>query len=203
MDTSNLPTKNNLLRLKDKLKLSKQGYDLLEKKKFILTVEKNKYQNQKEELENKLQQLFEEAYKKLQNAIIDVGIDELINISEEVDIDDSINIKYKTVMGVEIPSIVYDKDILKLEYGLYNTTTSVDKSIIIFTKIKELIILLAEIDNTILRLNKSITKVQKRSNALKDIIIPEDEKIEKEIQNILEEREREEFTRLKIIKKNI
>ena len=45
MDTSTLPTKNNLMRLKEKIRLSKQGHDLLEKKKFILTVEKDKIKN--------------------------------------------------------------------------------------------------------------------------------------------------------------
>ena len=34
MDTSTLPTKNNLMRLKEKIRLSKQGHDLLEKKKL-------------------------------------------------------------------------------------------------------------------------------------------------------------------------
>ena len=58
-----------------------------------------------------------------------------------------------------------------------------------------------KLENTILRINKAVEKVKKRSNALKDIIIPEDIEKIKKIQSILEEREREEFSRLKIIKK--
>ncbi len=203
MNTTTLPTKNNLIRIKEKLKLSNQGYDLLEKKRFILIIEKNKYIKQKEETEKKLEESIMEAYEKLKNAIIDVGIDDLINIADEINLKDNISIKYKTIMGVEIPSIISKESSTKLEYGLYNTTTSVDESVIDFIKIKDLIVKLAELDNTIVRLNKSILKVQKRSNALKDIIIPENKKLVEEIQNIIEEREREEFTRLKIIKRNM
>ena len=104
-------------------------------------------------------------------------------------------------MGVEIPSIIYEKQNQKTMIGLYNTNIQVDEAIEIFTKIKTEIIELAEIENTILRINKAIEKVKKRSNALKDIIIPEEKQQIKTIEGILEEREREEFARLKIIKK--
>lgn len=200
MDTSTIPTKNNLMRLKDKIELSKQGRELLEKKKIILTMEQEKIKKQKEELENKLNELLSKAYLKLKYASIDVGLDELINISEEIESIDNINIKYKTIMGVEIPSVVYEKTSVDLKYGLYGTTISVDECIIIFNEVKNIIIELAELENTIFRLNQSIKSVQKRSNALQDIIIPNDELLFDRISNILEERDREEFTRLKVLK---
>ena len=59
---------------------------------------------------------------------------------------------------------------------------------------------LARLEITISRLDTAIEKVQKRSNSLKDIIIPNYEKDEKRIQDILEERDREEFVRMKMIK---
>ena len=67
---------------------------------------------------------------------------------------------------------------------------------------KKYIIELAEIENIIFRLEKSIEKVQRRANALKEIIIPRDEKIAKKIEDILDETDMEEFARLKMIKKN-
>lgn len=201
MSTNTLPTKNNLMRLKDKIKLSKQGHELLEKKKFILTVERDKTKEKKEELKNKLKEELSEAILKLKYASIDVGLDGLINISEEIDGVNNIDIKYKTIMGVEIPSVVYEKTDLELRYGLYGTTISVDECIIGFNKIRELIIELSELENTEFRLDESIKSVQKRSNALEDIIIPEDELNASKISGILEEREREEFTRLKVLKR--
>lgn len=201
MDTSTLPTKNNLMKIKGKLKLSSQGQELLEKKKIILEMEKEKHKKNLQEKKENLEKLFNEGINKIKIASIDIGLEELKDISEEVDFKQKIDIKYKTVMGVEIPSIIYEKQKQKTMIGLYNTNIQVDEAIEIFTKIKTEIIELAEIENTILRINKAIEKVKKRSNALKDIIIPEEKQQIKTIEGILEEREREEFSRLKIIKK--
>lgn len=203
MDTSTLPTKNNLMKIKEKLKLSSQGQELLEKKKIILEMEKEKQKKNLQEKRENLEKLFNEGINKIKIASIDIGLEELKDISEEVDFKQKIDIKYKTVMGVEIPSIIYEKQKQKTMIGLYNTNIQVDEAIEIFTKIKTEIIELAEIENTILRINKAIEKVKKRSNALKDIIIPEEKQQIKTIEGILEEREREEFSRLKVIKKKI
>ena len=203
MDTSTLPTKNNLMKIKEKLKLSSQGQELLEKKKIILEMEKEKHKKNLQEKRENLEKLFNEGINKIKIASIDIGLEELKDISEEVDFKQKIDIKYKTVMGVEIPSIIYEKQKQKTMIGLYNTNIQVDEAIEIFTKIKTEIIERAEIENTILRINKAIEKVKKRSNALKDIIIPEEKQQIKTIEGILEEREREEFSRLKVIKKKI
>ncbi len=201
MDTSALPTKNNLMKIKSKLNLSMQGHDLLEKKKIILEMEKEKYAKKMKEKKEKLNELFINGIEKIKMASVDIGMEELKNITEEIDFNEKIDIKYKTVMGVEIPSIIYEKPQKELKYGLYNTSIQVDEVIETFNEIKKATIELAELENTILRINKAVEKVKKRSNALKDIIIPEDIEKIKKIQSILEEREREEFSRLKIIKK--
>ena len=72
-----------------------------------------------------------------------------------------------------------------------------------FYEIKEKLIQLAELENMVSRLETSIMKVQTRSNALENIIIPRDENVAKKIKETLEEKEREDFSRLKLIKKKI
>ena len=72
---------------------------------------------------------------------------------------------------------------------------------IIFIILKKYIIKLAELNNTIVRLQKAIEKVQRRSNALKEVIIPREEKVVKKIASALEESERDEFVRMKVVKK--
>ena len=106
-------------------------------------------------------------------------------------------------MGVEIPSVIWkeQEENQKLNYGFYETTISLDKAVLKFNEIKEKMLILAELENTVKRLELSIIKVQTRSNALQNIIIPENEKIEKSIQNALEEKEREDFSRLKVVKR--
>ena len=64
-----------------------------------------------------------------------------------------------------------------------------------------LIIKLAEINNIMVRLQYAIEKLERRSNALKEVIIPRDEKIAKKISMALEEEERDEFVRMKVVKR--
>ena len=62
-------------------------------------------------------------------------------------------------------------------------------------------VVLAEVENSVYRLANTIRKTQKRANALKNISIPRFEETIKFISESLEEKEREEHTRLKIIKR--
>ena len=69
-----------------------------------------------------------------------------------------------------------------------------------FEKVKELTLKLSMIENSAYRLAAAIKKTQKRANALKNITIPHYMQLSKDISDALEEKEREEFTRLKVIK---
>ncbi|MBQ1381617.1 MAG: V-type ATP synthase subunit D, partial [Ruminococcus sp.] len=72
---------------------------------------------------------------------------------------------------------------------------------ILFTRVKVLTVELAEIENSVYRLAVSIKKTQKRANALKNIMIPRFEETVKFITDALDEKDREEFSRLKVIKR--
>ena len=199
--SSILPTKSNLIKLEKTIALSKQGQELLEKKKYILLKEKEKYDSEKKKIEQEYKLQKEKAFKLLQNANVDLGINNVSIIAYNIEIDNEVDIKYKTVMGGEIPEIAYNYDSEpNINFGLLDTTISVDEAIIAFKKLKILLVNLTKLEIIIKRLNNAIEKVQKRSNSLKDIIIPNYEKYEKHIQEILEERDREEFTRMKMIK---
>lgn len=200
MDTKSLPTKNNLIKLKHSIKQSKEGQMLLEQKKMILNRELEKYRIEYEKLKKYGKELLEEAYYDLRMSNVEIGIDDMIDISTGIKVDNSIDIKYKTIMGEELPSIIPNETKASINYGLYNTTSNVDKTILKFIEVKQYILDLAQLENTIFRLEKDIEKVQRRSNALREIIIPADEKLAKNIQEILDENEKEEFIRLKKLK---
>lgn len=198
-----LPTKTNLMKLQDSIKLSKQGQELLERKRMILVKEKEKYQEKAKALREEVNILFNEAYTLLQEANLDMGMEEIELISRYIQVENSIDIKYKIVMGVEIPSIVWqEKEKNELvNYDFYTTTISFDKTVLKFNEVKYKLFILTELENTIKRLDIGIQKVQTRSNALQNVVIPEQAQNEKKIQSALEEKEREEFARLKVIKK--
>lgn len=203
MNSNYLPTKTNLIKLQESLRITKQGHELLERKRMILTKELEKYLKRHEEVKKNVQDIVESGKILIRNANIDLGIDNLTNISNGVKIDDYIDIKNVTLMGTEIPSAVHKKEVVKRNYGFYNTTSSVDEAIWKFNELQEKLIELAILENTIFRLKKSIEKVRTRANALQNIIIPENEANLKDISDKIDEREREEFARLKVVKKKI
>ena len=203
MQNQYLPTKTNLLKLASTLALSKQGQQLLEKKKFVLICEMEKYKDQAKQIRETVYALLKEGYLLLQEATVDMGMDAMIVIAAGIPIEECIDIKYKTIMGVDIPSLVFEKKSVDsiLNYGFYSTTISLDKAVLKWKEIKENLMVLTELENTVVRLQAGIQKVSTRSNALQNVIIPNNEQAVKQIQNILEEKEREEFARLKLVKK--
>ena len=108
--------------------------------------------------------------------------------------------RYRSVMGVEIPTVHLEKRDEGIPYGFMHTNSMLDEAYINFLKVKYLCADLAEVENSVYRLTDAIKKTQKRANALKNIVIPRYDEIIKFISDALEEKEREEFTRLKVIK---
>ena len=104
-------------------------------------------------------------------------------------------------MGTEIPLVEYDdSDKDTPDYAFYDMSITLDDAVSKFKKVKELIIKLSTVETSAYRLAASIKKTQKRANALKNITIPYYNNLVFEIENALEEKEREEFSRLKVIK---
>lgn len=203
MSNKHLPTKSNMMKLQNSLKISKQGHELLDSKKIILTREIEKYKRRHEELEKELFDMMEKGRELIKAVNIDIGIEKFAKIADQVDIDDYIDIKNVTLMGVEIPSAVHKQEQVKRTYEFYNTTNKVDEAMIYFNKIQEKLIEYAIQDTTIKRLKTASEKARKRANALQNVIIPEMEKNLKDIMEQLDERDREEFATLKLLKKKI
>ena len=198
-----LPTKSNLIKIKKSIALSKQGHELLEKKRFILMHEKEKREEDLLKIEKEMKEKEEEAFMLFKNANVEIGINDMRNIASSIVKDNSIDVKNISVMGVEIPSINYDRNRPLIRYGLYETSEMVDKAVIAFYESRLIFIKYVELKTSIERLNEAIIKVQKRASALKNIIIPKDEETERYISDVIDEREREEFSRLKIIKRKM
>ena len=105
-------------------------------------------------------------------------------------------------MGTEIPLVRYDAEQnLRPAYAFFRTRDSLDEARAAFARVKDLTVRLAQVETAAYRLAANIQKTQKRANALKNITIPHYEELAKTIGAALEEKEREEFTRLKVIKK--
>lgn len=203
MNPNTFPTKGNLILAKNSLALAKQGYELMDKKRNILIHELMELIEEAKEIQGEIDQIFTYAYASLQIANIEMGIHYVEEISQSVPIDDSVTIKVRSIMGTEIPLVEYHKQKQLPTYAYYSTRESLDKARAGFEKVKELTLRLSMIENSAYRLATNINKTQKRANALKNITIPSYTALTTNISNALEEKEREEFTRLKVIKRNM
>lgn len=201
MDPNTFPTKGNLILAKNSLALSRQGFDLMDKKRNILIRELMGLIEQAKDIQSQIDITFRTAYAALQKANMEMGISNVRSISHIIPIEDSIRIKTRSIMGTEIPLVELKPQTTVPTYAFYSTRQSLDEARIAFERVKELTVHLSAVENSAYRLAANIKKTQKRANALKNITIPHYEQLTKDITNALEEKEREEFTRLKVIKR--
>ena len=193
-----VPTKGNLIAMKKSLQLANLGYNLMDQKRNVLIKEMMTLLDDVKLIRDLITSSYQEAYDALQEANISMGlITDIVNSTPE---DYGISIAYRSVMGVEIPKIAYDKQPLKMTYDIERSNSKVDYAYNCFYNVKQLTVLLAEVENSVYRLANTIRKTQKRANALRNISIPRFESTIKVISEALEEKEREEFTRQKVIK---
>lgn len=195
------PTKSNLIKAKSSLALSKKGYELLDKKRNVLIKEMMVWVNKAKTMHNEIYIVLEEAYGFLQKANVTLGVKNVEDMSYSVPNEESYDILLKSVMGIDIPTIKYNQDEdFTPAYGFYNSNGSLDEARKKFQSVKEKIYELAEVENSIFKLAKEIEKTKKRTNALKYVQIPKYKEQVKYITDVLEEKEREDFFRLKRLK---
>ncbi len=193
-------TKGNLIQSKKSLALAKTGYDLMDRKRNVLVLELMSIVERVKTLRNEITKAYELGYYYLQQANVSAGL--ITNVVNQVPIDNNIELTFRSVMGIEVPKISYESEPIRIQYGIETSSSTIDEAFIQFNKVKKLTIELAEIDNSVYRLANAIRTTQKRANALRNVVIPNLESTIKRIGEELEEKEREEFSRLKVIKSN-
>ncbi len=200
------PTRMELLKLKDREKLAVKGHSLLKEKRNALIMEFfNILERVKGSREN-VEETLKEAYKDLTAAQVVMGDlavkKSAMSVKESVEID----IDSRSVMGVVVPLIESEtsqRTMVERGYGFLDTSVKLDEAASKFEESIKLIIELGEIEKTIILLAGEIESTKRRVNALEHIIIPKLENTVKYIEMRLEEMERENFVRLKMIKKTM
>ena len=188
---------------KNSLALAKQGYELMDKKRNILIRELMNLIEEAKTIQTQIDTTFTEAYQALQQANIEVGIHYVQQIAQAIPVENGVRIKTRSIMGTEIPLVEHEEEKRVPYYGFYNSSESVDAAREGFLKVKELTLKLSMVENSAYRLAMNIRKTQKRANALKNITIPSYTALVKDITNALDENDREEFTRLKVVKRMV
>lgn len=192
------PTKGNLMKIKKSLELAKVGYDLLDRKRNILIRETMGLIDSAADIRSRIAESYRVAYQALEEANMSMGI--VDEFAAFVPVENGLTISSRSVMGVEIPTVSLDPVPTDNYFGFRRTTAKLDEAYRRFNEVKQLTAELAQTENSVYRLATGIKKAQKRANALKNIIIPRFEEQVKTITSALDEKDREDFSRLKVIK---
>jgi V/A-type H+-transporting ATPase subunit D len=172
----------------------------MDKKRNILVREMMNLIDKADALRGKIDETYATAYEALQNANITLGVCE--SIAQSAPIENGLSMTFRSVMGVELPTVRIENSGIEICYDFSSSNSAFDRAYISFHNVKLMLVELAEIENSVFRLAVAIKKTQSRANALKNIIIPNLEYTIRFITDALGEKEREEFSRLKVIKRN-
>jgi len=197
----NVPsTRSNLIRMKETLQFAREGYEILDKKREVLTTELVHLAHDAESFQKELCELLEKAYRALEKAKLVMGQERVEWAALAVNRTVEVRVKLRSVMGVPLPTVESYGVPPEMPYGLGDTTAALDEASDRFRKVVTHIPEFAELMTSVWRLARELQKTQRRVNALQYIFIPDYKATVSFIESVLEEREREETFRLKRIK---
>lgn len=200
------PTRSELLQVKKKIALAGSGYKLLKKKRDGLILE---FFNILKKARNIRQELTDEYNSALGKINVARAIDSDLQIKSaamSITQQPLVELETKNIMGVKIPSIVsgeVKKSLFERGYGVLSATSKIDEAATAYESVVEKVITAAEFEITLKRLLKEIEKTKRKVNALEQLTIPRLNAEASYIRFRLEEMERENFSRLKMLKKEV
>ncbi|HOE15820.1 MAG TPA: V-type ATP synthase subunit D [Syntrophorhabdaceae bacterium] len=197
------PTKSNLLILKRKLAFAEEGYDLLEQKRQILIFELMSRVSRARNTEQATRKALRQAYEALREARLDGGSEAIDRAALAVKMDHQVEISDQHLMGMKIPHVTVKTEPVSAQFGVGGTPANADIAMSRFVEALSLIAEMAELENALRRIAMELRKTQRRCNALSKIFMPTYRETIVYITADLEERERESFVILKMIRDRI
>ena len=167
------PTKSNLLVMKEKLQVSKNGYDLLEQKRELLVQELMNLVEKVKMLEDDIDRATKEAYPAFKQMLMANSSDQIRRISHSVHYEFGMQEKKFAIGGMSFSSLDVQLPKRELFYSYQGTFATTDNVIEKFFTLLSLITQMASIRTIVWHLADEVKRTQRRVNALDKIVIPE------------------------------
>ena len=194
-------TKIELLKFKKSTQVATMVQKILDDKRKVLLKNIEEMIVEASKARGGIWDPLQDIYKSVNEAYLSLGTDTVDSVAESTPPVMQVSVKVRRVVDVKIPALtVTEEDTKSMPYGFADTNSSIDRAA---KQIKELlpqICKAAEYENSIFSLAKALEKTQKLLNALENVIIPQYQQKIRFILATLEEREREEFAKLKKVK---
>lgn len=194
------PTKSSLLALQHSLELAEEGYDLLEQKRQILVLELMGRLEAAKRAQHDVDQAMAKAFATIHEAALRSGTEALAREAIGVTREHKLEITTRPVMGIDLPAVTVEHEPPKPAVSLASGSAVSDDVIKTFTQALDAVARLAEVENAVLRLASEVRRTQRRVNALDKIFIPDYKETIGYVEDVLEEREREQFVIMKMTK---
>lgn len=194
------PTKANLFRTQAQLKFASDGRDLLQQKRDVLVMELMGVVSGFSEIEASLQGSLTKARNNFLPAYVLMGKEGLQRTVSAHQPDLELELEQHNVMGIALPRIRVSVVADLAPAGLLSSSGALDSTL---KELQEVLVRIGEyveIVSTIWRLAIEVEKTQKRINALENIFIPESEQTIVWIKSVMEENDREDLFRRKLLK---
>ena len=197
-------TRMELLAHVEQITLAKQGRELLEQKRTALMKEFMRIAYTVFEHSDALQQAADKARQALARAEATAGTEAVRSAALVSRAEFPLMVTTTNVMGVKVPHIEQKRigrSVVGRGYSIVDTSLTIDEVASAFENEVELIIQLAESELRLKRLAEEIQSTSRRLNALDHLLIPRLERERDFIQMALDERERSDHFRLKLMKR--
>lgn len=198
-----IPTRMELMRVKEKLALARRSHKLLKQKRDALIMEFFEIYKKASDLRGQLNSKLGQAYDQMAVVQLRHGPVFLNVVGYGLDNPYILEVTERNVMGVRIPNLEREKTITGNKvnnYSLTSTDYATDLVIRDFSSVLDMVLELAETENALKRIIKEVEKTKRRVNALEYNLMPKLEEDANFIRLRLEEMERESFFTLKMLK---
>ena len=194
-------TKIELLKFKRSSQVASMVRKILDDKRKVLLKNIEEMITEASKARGGIWEPLQDVYKSVNEAYLTLGTNTVDSVAQSAPAVMEVDMKIRRVVDVKIPALtVTEKDTKSMPYGFADTNSSIDRASKQIKAMLPKICKAAEYENSIFSLAKALEKTQKLLNALENVIIPQYQSKIKFILATLEEREREEFARLKKVK---
>lgn len=198
------PTRTNLLLLKEKRRSVENSIGILKARKQALIKEFLAASVPFLKSREDIRKAYGKALRELALSIGHEGIDSTESIVVSTQRDFGIDVTEKSIWGLQYKDITYHDTPVRgpheRGYDEYATTPHLEESTLLFEKLIESMLNIAEFESKIKRLGDEILRTTRRIKVLEEMVLPDLSQQIKIISQYIGERERESYYRLKKFK---
>ena len=193
-------TRMELLALKNRMKLAERGHNLLREKRDSLIMEFFNIISEIKDARENVDKSLAEAFSALTQAKMIMGPARVIEFAYASKFEADLKISTRSMMGVRVPVLSVEQRSSELPYSLSDSSTKFDVMGEKFKEALKAIVQLAEVESAVKRLALEIERTKRRVSALETVVIPRLDATVRFVKLALEERDREDFVRLKMVR---